>query len=105
MSVQRIKKGDIVFCNTGKDAGRTGEVLSIDIAKGYAVVDGLNLKKKTFRKSEHFPEGAIHEIPAPIHLSNLMPYDPESKKGVRISRIREDGKSIRVAKGSGHRFE
>ena len=105
MSVHRIKKGDTVICNTGKDAGRTGEVKSVNVAKGYAVVEGLNMKKKTVRKSQEMPEGSIIDVPAPIHLSNLMPYDPESKKGVRISRAREGDKSVRVAKGSGHRFE
>lgn len=105
MSVNRIKKDDIVIVNTGKSAGKTGKVLAIDIKKQRAVVEGLNLVKKTVRKSQDNPEGAIVEIPAPIHLSNLMPYDPKAKKGVRISRVREDGKSVRVAKGSGHRFE
>ena len=105
MSVSRIKKGDIVFVNAGKESGKTGKVVSIDLDKGYAVVEGLNLKKKTVRKSQQFPEGKILEIPAPIHVSNLMPYDPVAKKGVRISRVREGGKPVRVAKGTGHRFE
>ena len=105
MSVSRIKKDDIVIVNAGSSAGKTGKVLAIDIKKQRAVVEGLNLVKKTLRKSQQFPEGTILDIPAPIHMSNLMPYDPKAKKGVRISRVREDGKSVRVAKGTGHRFE
>ena len=105
MSVSRIKKDDIVIVNAGSSAGKTGKVLAIDIKKQRAVVEGLNLVKKTLRKSQQFPEGNILDIPAPIHMSNLMPYDPKAKKGVRISRVREDGKSVRVAKGTGHRFE
>lgn len=105
MSVNRIKKDDIVIVNSGHDRGKTGKVLAIDPKGERAVVEGLNIKKKTLRKSQQFPEGKVAEVPAPIHLSNLMPYDPTAKKGVRISRIREDGKGIRVAKGSGHRFE
>ena len=105
MSVSRIKKDDIVIVNAGSSAGKTGKVLAIDSKKQRAVVEGLNLVKKTLRKSQQFPEGKILDIPAPIHMSNLMPYDPKAKKGVRISRVREDGKSVRVAKGSGHRFE
>jgi large subunit ribosomal protein L24 len=105
MSVSRIKKDDIVIVNAGSSAGKTGKVLAIDIKKQRAVVEGLNLVKKTLRKSQQFPEGKILDIPAPIHMSNLMPYDPKAKKGVRISRVREDGKSVRVAKGTGHRFE
>lgn len=105
MSVSRIKKDDIVIVNAGSSAGKTGRVLSIDLKRERAIVEGLNMVKKTIRKSQEFPEGTIADISAPIHLSNLMPYDPKAKKGVRISRVREDGKSVRVAKGTGHRFE
>lgn len=105
MSVGRIKKDDIVIANSGNAAGKTGRVLSIDFKRQRAVVEGLNMVKKTIRKSQEFPEGKIVDIPAPIHLSNLMPYDPKAKKGVRISCVREDGNSVRIAKGTGHRFE
>ena len=105
MSTARIKKDDVVFVRSGDSAGRTGKVLAVNAKRGVAVVEGLNLVKKTVRKSEQAPNGQILEIPAPIHLSNLMPYDPKAKKGVRVSYVREDGKSVRVAKGTGHRFE
>lgn len=105
MSVSRIKKDDIVIVNAGSSAGKTGRVLSIDLKRQRAIVEGINMVKKTIRKSQEFPEGNIADVPAPIHLSNLMPYDPKAKKGVRISSVREDGKSVRVAKGTGHRFE
>ena len=105
MSTCRIKKGDMVIANSGYSAGKIGKVLKIDTKKERAIVEGLNMVKKTVRKSQQNPEGNILEIPAPIHLSNLMPYDPKAKKGVRISYVREDGKAVRVAKGTGHRFE
>ena len=50
------------------------------------------------------PNGQIVDIPAPIHLSNLMPWDAKAKKGVRVSYVREDGRSVRVAKGTGTRL-
>ena len=105
MSVSRIKKDDVVIVNSGSNRGKTGKVLAIDLKRERAVVEGVNLVKKTVRKSQQFPEGKILDVPASIHLSNLMPYDPQAKKGVRISRVREDGKGVRVAKGTGHRFE
>ena len=105
MSVSRIRKDDVVIVNTGLNRGKTGKVLAIDPKRERAVVEGVNLVKKTVRKSQQFPEGKILDVPASIHLSNLMPYDPQAKKGVRISRVREDGKGVRVAKGTGHRFE
>ncbi len=105
MSVCRIKKDDTVIVNAGASAGKIGRVLSIDRRRERAIVEGVNLVKKTFRKSQDYPEGKIADVEASIHLSNLMPYDQKAKKGVRISRVREDGKSVRVAKGTGHRFE
>lgn len=105
MSIQRIKVKDTVIVIAGEDAGKTGPVLRIDRAKGRAVVEGLNLVKKTVRRSTERPEGGIIDKEASIALSNLMPYDPKQKKGVRILRVREDGKPVREAKGSGHRFD
>ena len=105
MSVSRIRKDDVVIVNTGRNRGKTGKVLAIDPKRERAVVEGVNLVKKTVRKSQQFPEGKILDVPASIHLSNLMPYDPQAKKGVRISRVREDGKGVSSAKGTGHRFE
>ena len=105
MSVNRIKKDDEVIVIAGKDNGKTGKVMSVNERTQRAVVENINLHKKNIRKSQQFPEGKILDVPAPIHLSNIMLYDPKTKKGVRISRVREDGKSVRVAKGSGHRFE
>lgn len=105
MSVKRIKKDDEVIVIAGKDSGKIGKVLGVNETAQRAIVENINLHKKTVRKSQQYPEGAIVDVPAPIHLSNLMPYDPKAKKGVRISHVREDGKTVRVAKGSGHRFE
>lgn len=105
MSISRIKKDDIVIVIAGDDAGKTGKVLSVNKAKGRAVVEGLNKVKKTVRRSQQAPEGDIVEIEASIHLSNLMPYDPKAKKGARIAIVREGDKPVRQAKGSGHRFE
>ena len=105
MSIARIKKNDLVVAITGEYAGQTGRVLAVDAAADKAVVEGLNMVKRAVRRSQAKPDGGFNEFEAPIRLSNLMPYDPKLKKGVRISRIREDGKPVRVAKGSGHRFD
>jgi|LFRM01.2.fsa_nt_gb large subunit ribosomal protein L24 len=101
MSIARIKKNDLVIANAGEYKGQTGRVLLVDPAAGKAVVEGLNIVKRAVRRSQEKPEGGYHEFEAPIRLSNLMPYDPDKKKGVRISRVREGGKSVRKAKGTG----
>lgn len=101
MSIARIKKNDVVIAITGEYAGQTGRVLSVQPAAGLAVVEGLNLVKRAVRRSQDNPNGGYKSFEAPIRLSNLMPYDPDKKKGVRIARVREGGKTVRKAKGTG----
>ena len=105
MSIARIKVKDTVIVISGASAGKTGTVMKIDRVKQRVVVEGLNMVKKTVRRSQQVPEGAIVDKEMPIHISNVMLYDPKLKKGVRIARVKEGDKFIRVAKGSGHRFD
>ncbi len=104
MSTARIKKEDLVIAIAGRDAGKTGKVLAVHARKGVAVVEGLNMVKKGVRKSEKLPNGDFIDVPAPIAISNLMPYDPKAKKGVRVSYVREGDRSVRVARGTGTRL-
>lgn len=102
MSVQRIKRNDEVMVIAGAHAGRHGKVVRVDRRRGRALVEGINLVRKTFKKSQQDPEGDIKSIEAPMDLSNLQPYDEESKRGVRVRRERDgDGHGIRKAVGSG----
>ncbi|MDD4101172.1 MAG: 50S ribosomal protein L24 [Kiritimatiellae bacterium] len=101
MSIARIRKDDTVIVITGDAAGQTGKVLRVIPDKGAAVVQGLNMVKKAIRRSESAPNGGIVEREAPINLSNLMPYDPEAKKGVRISRVKDGDQMVRKSKASG----
>ena len=107
MSISRIKVKDTVIVIKGSSAGKTGTVMKIDRVKQKAIVEGINMVKKTMRRSQQHPEGAIIDKEMPIHLSNIMPYDPVQKKGVRIARVKDGDKFVRVAKGKkgGHRFE
>ena len=106
MSIARIKVKDLVIVITGSSAGKTGTVVSIDRAKGKAIVEGINMVKKTLRRSKEHPEGAIIDKEMPIQLSNLMPYDPVQKKGVRVARVKDGDRYVRQAKGKGgHRFD
>ena len=75
MSKANFKKGDLVYAITGDDKGKSGKVLHIDRKKEVALVEGLNLKTKTRRRSQAHPQGAIEQIEGPIHLSNLMAAD------------------------------
>ena len=105
MSVSRIKKGDEVVAISGVDSGKRGKVLVVNYDQSRAIVEGLNIKKKTVKRSNDNPQGGIMEVEAPIALSNLMPYDPEAKKGVRVSRVKDGDKTVRKSKASSHVFD
>ena len=103
MSVQRIRKNDTVIATSGVSAGNTGKVLQVTGER--ALVEGLNLRKKTLRKTQDNPEGGIVDKENSIAVSNLMPYCPHCKKGVRLKRSTEDGKSVRKCLVCGHAFD
>ncbi|MDD2460119.1 MAG: 50S ribosomal protein L24 [Kiritimatiellia bacterium] len=105
MSVARIKKNDMVIAIAGDNAGKTGKVLRVLPKKGKAVVQGLNMVKKAIRRSQAAPDGGFADREAPIDLSNLMPYDPDTKKGVRIRRVQEGDKTVRKSKASGKNLD
>lgn len=104
MSLQRIKTDDTVIVIAGDEAGKTGKVKKVDLRKGRAIVEGLNLVKKCIRRSEQFPEGKIQEIEAPIALSNLMPFDGKTQKGARVKVVVDGDTKVRGAKKSDTRF-
>jgi large subunit ribosomal protein L24 len=97
----KIKKGDTVVVLTGKDKGRSGEVLKIISADNRVLVDGVNMVKKHTRQSPT-SAGGIVSIAAPIHISNVAHKDPKSGKATRVGfKVLEDGRKVRFAKSSG----
>jgi large subunit ribosomal protein L24 len=98
--MQKIKKGDKVVVLSGRDKGRTGEVLKMMPKEDKAVVRGVNLVRRHQKQSAQAEGGITKE--APIHVSNLALADPKDGKPTRVGfRIQEDGKKVRVAKRSG----
>ena len=72
---QRIKKGDRVFVNSGKDSGKTGEVMKIQGLK--AIVKDVNVSKK-HQKQDQNSQGGIVNKEMPIAIDNLMPLNKKS---------------------------
>ncbi|PZO74026.1 MAG: 50S ribosomal protein L24 [Mesorhizobium amorphae] len=97
--MQKIRKGDKVVVLTGKDKGRTGEVLRVMPKDDKAVVRGINQVKRHTRQSQT-EQGGIITKEAPIHLSNLAVTDA-SGKATRVGFEVRDGKKVRVAKTTG----
>ncbi len=97
----KIKKGDKVVVLAGRDKGKNGEVLSVMPKEERAIVRGVNLVKRHQAQTQS-QQGGIISKEASIHLSNLAVADPESGKPVRIGfKVLDDGRKVRVAKGSG----
>ena len=106
MSKLHIKKGDIVYVNSGEDKGKTGRVLKVLVKENRAVVEGINIVTKSTKPSAKNPQGGFIKQEAPIHISNLNVLDPKSGKPTRIGRRRnEDGKLVRYAKKSGEEIK
>ena len=101
----KIKKGDKVVVLTGRDRGNSGEVLQVLPKEERALVRGINLVKRHQAPSQR-QEGGIITKEATIHLSNLAVQHPTTGKPVRVGfKVLEDGRKVRVAKGSGDQID
>ena len=98
----KVRKGDKVVVLSGRDKGKTGEVLHMIPADSKAIVQGVNMIKRHTAPSQQTGAGGIVEREAPIHVSNLAHVDPKDKKPTRVGyRTLEDGRKVRFAKRSG----
>ena len=97
-----IKKGDLVYVISGESKGKQGRVLSVQVSKQRAFVEGVNMVSKHTKPNSKYPQGGIIKMEAPIHISNLMLIDPASGKPTRIGRrLNDKGKLVRYSKKSG----
>ncbi|TRO91284.1 50S ribosomal protein L24 [Glycocaulis profundi] len=96
----KIKKGDKVVILTGRDKGKTGEVIRSMPREDKVLVSGLNMVKRHNRPTQSTP-GGIEEKEAPIHVSNVAIADPKTGEPTRVGFETRDGKTVRVAKKSG----
>jgi large subunit ribosomal protein L24 len=97
----KIKKGDKVVVITGRDKGRTGEVIEVRPDEHRALVRGINMVKR-HQKQTAQQEGGIISKELPIHLSNIALADPKDGKPTRVGfKTMADGKRVRIAKRSG----
>jgi len=100
--MKRIKKGDEVIVIAGKDLGRRGTVLDL-VGEHRVLVEGLNIAKKHMRGNPQAGvAGGIIEKEMPLHLSNIMMYNPITKKGDRVGfKHLEDGTKVRIYRSNG----
>ena len=84
MSKLHIKKGDTVYVLSGEDKGKQGRVLSVQVTKQRAIVEGINIVTKSTKPSAKYPQGGLVKMEAPVHISNLSLLDPKSGKPTRV---------------------
>ena len=97
--MNKIRKGDEVIVTTGKDKGRRGTVLEV-FADDRVLVEGVNLAKKHIKPNPNIGEmGGIKDKAMPMDISNVLVFNPKTKKGERVGfRVDKDGSKVRVFK-------
>lgn len=97
--MNKIKKGDQVIVIAGKDKGKQGTVQTV--LGDYAVVDGVNLKKKHQKPNpQKQKQGGIEEKAYKLHISNIAIFNPNSKKADRVGIKMHNDKKVRYYKSS-----
>ena len=96
-----IKKNDKVKVIAGKDKGKEGTVEKVFPSKERVIVKGVNIVKKHQKPTNANPNGGLVEVEAPIHVSNVMLFDPSNNEPTRVGFKIEDGKKVRVSKKTG----
>lgn len=101
--IKHIRKGDEVLIRTGKDRGKTGEVLQVVPEKDAVIVEGINVVKRHARQQSQNQPGGIVEKEAPIHVSNVQLICPHTREPTRVGREYDEEQEqwVRVSKKSG----
>jgi large subunit ribosomal protein L24 len=99
--MNRIKKGDEVIVMAGKDKGKQGSVLRV-LPNGRLIVSDVNMAKRHTKPNPNKGvPGGIVEKEMSINASNIMLYNPQTKKGERVGfRVLEDGRKVRYFKST-----
>ena len=101
MAASKIRKGDTVVVLSGKDKGKTGEVIRSMPKDSKVVVSGVNVAARHRKPTQVNPQGGIERKEAPLHVSKVAIADPKSGKPSRVRFEERDGKKVRVAAKSG----
>ncbi|MFT4955610.1 MAG: large subunit ribosomal protein L24 [Brevundimonas sp.] len=96
----KIKKGDNVIVLTGKDKGRTGQVVKVLPSENRVVVQGVNMVQRHMRPTQADPNGGIKHKEASLHLSNVAIADANGK-ATRVGFKVDGDKKVRFAKTTG----
>lgn len=100
----KIHKGDKVLVISGKDRGKTGEVVRLLPKLQKAIVQGVNLVTKNIRPRRAGEKGQQIRVSAPVHISNLKLICPSCQRGVRAGYEIKGDRKIRVCRRCGQKI-
>ena len=100
MVASKIKKGDKVVVLSGKDKGRTGEVIKAMPKDGKVIVSGVNVHARHRKPTQASPQGGIERKEAPMHISKVAIATADGKP-TRVHFEERGGKKVRVAAKTG----
>lgn len=95
--MQKIRINDEVIVTAGKDKGKKSTVKSLNFKKNTAIVEGVNMVKKSVKPSQESPEGGFVEMEKSIHISNIAVVSPKTGAATRVRIEDKNGKKVRVA--------
>ena len=100
-SIMKLRKGDKVLVISGRDHGKTGEILAVFPKTNQVVVQGANIVKRHVKPSQKEPKGGIIPTERPMQASRVMAIDPSSGKPARIGyKIGDKNQKTRIFKVS-----
>ena len=106
MAAAKIRKGDTVVVLSGKDKGKTGEVVRSIPKDSKVVVSGVNVAVRHRKATQANPQGGLERKEAPMHVSKVAIVDPKDGKATRVRfEVAKDGKKVRVAARSGEKID
>ncbi|HVM37616.1 MAG TPA: 50S ribosomal protein L24 [Sphingomicrobium sp.] len=100
MAAAKIRKGDKVVILSGKDKGKTGEVIRSMPKESKVVVSGVNVAARHRKPTQQSPQGGIERKEAPLHVSKVAIATGDGKPS-RVRFETRDGKKVRVAAKTG----
>jgi large subunit ribosomal protein L24 len=97
----RIRRDDTVMVMAGKDKGKTGKVVRVIPKTFKAVIENINVVKKSVKKSDTYPQGGYVELEKPVAMANLMLVDKKTSKPTRFTvKVLKDKTKERISVSS-----
>lgn len=101
-----VKKGDTVVVISGKEKGKKGKILAVNLKKSRVTVEGVSMIKRHTRPNRSLPQGGIIEKEASIHSSNVLPLCSRCNKPTRVGHaLLGDGRKVRTCKRCGEHLD